>query len=49
MNDKEILEKVKEYLELDTEHGEKEICLYANQLLSWIKEWEQSNEKEVKL
>ena len=44
MSKKEILEKVKEYLELDTEHGEKEICLYANQLLSWIKEWEQSND-----
>ena len=44
MSNKEILEKVKEYLELDTEHNEKEICLYAEQLLFWIKEWEQSNE-----
>ena len=41
MNDKEILEKVKEYLELDTEHDEKEIRLYAEQLLFWIKEWKE--------
>ena len=39
MNDGEILTKVKEYLELDTEHDEKEIRLYAEQLLFWIKEW----------
>ena len=45
MNDKEILEKVKEYLELDTVNKERhEICLYVNQLLFWIKTWEQSNE-----
>ena len=41
MSDKEILEKVKEYLKLDTEHDEKEICLYAEQLLFWIKEWKE--------
>ena len=39
MKDKEILEKVKEYLELDAEDNEKEISLYAEQLLFWIKEW----------
>ena len=44
MSKKEILEKVKEYLELDTEHDEKEIRLYAEALLFWIKEWEQSND-----
>ena len=44
MNDEEILTKVKEYLELDTEHDEKEIRLYAEQLLFWISEWERSND-----
>ncbi len=34
MSDKETLEKVKEYLELDIENS------YAEQLLFWIKEWE---------
>ena len=34
MSDKETLEKVKEYLELDIENS------YAEQLLFWVKEWE---------
>ena len=39
MSDKEVLEKVKEYLELDIENGEEEIRLYAEALFFWIKEW----------
>ena len=35
MSDKQILEKVKEYLELDIENSS-----YAEQLLSWINKWE---------
>ena len=38
------LEKIKEYLELDTENDEKEIRLYAENLLKWIKKWEKENE-----
>ena len=47
MNDGEILEKVKEYLQLDTEHDEKEIRLYAEQLLFWIKQWTEDAESDL--
>tara|TARA_R100000322_G_scaffold104533_1_gene66617 strand:+ start:564 stop:737 length:174 start_codon:yes stop_codon:yes gene_type:complete len=43
MKDKEVLKKVEEYLKLDIEHGEREICSYAENLLDWIRKWKASH------
>ena len=41
MTKKELINKIKEYLELDLESNSSENCkLYAKQLLEWINKWE---------
>ncbi len=42
MSDKQILEKIKEYLKLDIEnfYEDHRKSSYAEQLLSWINKWE---------
>ena len=41
MKDKKVINKIKEYLELDTKSNIDEECkLYAEQLLEWINIWE---------
>lgn len=38
---KELINKIKEYLEIDLESNSDENCkLYAKQLLEWINKWE---------
>jgi hypothetical protein len=48
MNDREILEEIKEYLKLDIEnfYEDHRKSSYAEELLFWIKKWEyKKNEK----
>tara|TARA_R100000234_G_scaffold112621_1_gene86432 strand:- start:1053 stop:1235 length:183 start_codon:yes stop_codon:yes gene_type:complete len=45
MNDKKVIRKIKEYLELDSESNSNENCkLYAEQLLEWINKWQEKED-----
>ena len=45
MKDKKVINKIKEYLELDSESNSNENCkLYAEQLLEWINKWQEKED-----